>query len=402
MVLPTPRRPENRYAWAIWRGRQGVAQGAHDHLLAHQILEPLGAPAPRQHLVRGHRELTPLRQPWRSKEPGGTAAPVAFPLSLLPSGPDEVRGAPSRGTRAPCFPRWPGSGHAVGTLEWHGGEGGIRTRGTVTRTHAFQACSFGHSDTSPRGARSSIVLSSGAPASHPVCWWRRGWDSNPRTPVRGQRFSRPSRSTTPAPLRTGRVSLPAVRNFAKNLASSAAASRRAGSPERTATRWLRRGSSRRLPSDPANPALGSGAAEDHARQACEHRGCRAHRARLERHVEGAAVQPPAPDRARRPPAGRGSRRGPWGRGPTRAGCAREPRPPRPAHQTTAPTGTSPPAAAAPASASATPIATRSASENTQSGSTRPWSANAPGMPRLHLNARPAGRRAKWVEKRLGW
>ena len=30
-----------------------------------------------------------------------------------------------------------------------GGEGGIRTRGKVTPTHAFQACSFNHSDTSP-------------------------------------------------------------------------------------------------------------------------------------------------------------------------------------------------------------------------------------------------------------
>ena len=30
-----------------------------------------------------------------------------------------------------------------------GGEGGIRTRGTVSRTHAFQACSLSHSDTSP-------------------------------------------------------------------------------------------------------------------------------------------------------------------------------------------------------------------------------------------------------------
>ena len=30
-----------------------------------------------------------------------------------------------------------------------GGEGGIRTRGTVTHTHAFQACSLSHSDTSP-------------------------------------------------------------------------------------------------------------------------------------------------------------------------------------------------------------------------------------------------------------
>ncbi len=33
-----------------------------------------------------------------------------------------------------------------------GGEGGIRTRGTVARTHAFQACSFSHSDTSPHVA----------------------------------------------------------------------------------------------------------------------------------------------------------------------------------------------------------------------------------------------------------
>ena len=31
-----------------------------------------------------------------------------------------------------------------------GGEGGIRTHGTpCERTHAFQACSFNHSDTSP-------------------------------------------------------------------------------------------------------------------------------------------------------------------------------------------------------------------------------------------------------------
>ena len=30
-----------------------------------------------------------------------------------------------------------------------GGESGIRTHETVARLHAFQACSFGHSDTSP-------------------------------------------------------------------------------------------------------------------------------------------------------------------------------------------------------------------------------------------------------------
>ena len=31
----------------------------------------------------------------------------------------------------------------------HSGEGGIRTPGTRKRTHAFQACSLNHSDTSP-------------------------------------------------------------------------------------------------------------------------------------------------------------------------------------------------------------------------------------------------------------
>ena len=31
----------------------------------------------------------------------------------------------------------------------HGGEAGIRTLGTVASTHAFQACSLSHSDTSP-------------------------------------------------------------------------------------------------------------------------------------------------------------------------------------------------------------------------------------------------------------
>ena len=31
----------------------------------------------------------------------------------------------------------------------NGGEKGIRTLGTVSRTHAFQACSLNHSDISP-------------------------------------------------------------------------------------------------------------------------------------------------------------------------------------------------------------------------------------------------------------
>lgn len=34
-------------------------------------------------------------------------------------------------------------------LKINGGQGGIRTLGTVASTHTFQACSFDHSDTCP-------------------------------------------------------------------------------------------------------------------------------------------------------------------------------------------------------------------------------------------------------------
>jgi hypothetical protein len=39
-----------------------------------------------------------------------------------------------------------------------GGEGGIRTHGKVAPTHAFQACSFNHSDTSPHIAALPLRL----------------------------------------------------------------------------------------------------------------------------------------------------------------------------------------------------------------------------------------------------
>ena len=73
-----------------------------------------------------------------------------------------------------------------------GGEGGIRTRGGVAPTHAFQACSFGLSDTSPR--RSSVFKELAE---------RKGFE--PLDLVKGQRFSRPPRSTTPAPLLITRI-----------------------------------------------------------------------------------------------------------------------------------------------------------------------------------------------------
>src|SRR2546426_12628618 len=55
----------------------------------------------------------------------------------------------------------------------NGGEGGIRTHGEVSPTHAFQACSFSHSDTSPREA---CVLADGIGGDDrpPAGWSQRG------------------------------------------------------------------------------------------------------------------------------------------------------------------------------------------------------------------------------------
>ena len=39
--------------------------------------------------------------------------------------------------------------HLRGRLEYFGGQGGIRTHGTLSRTHAFQACALNHSATCP-------------------------------------------------------------------------------------------------------------------------------------------------------------------------------------------------------------------------------------------------------------
>ena len=45
---------------------------------------------------------------------------------------------------------FPGVFAHVSTFLIFGGESGIRTHGTVARTHAFQACTFNHSVISPR------------------------------------------------------------------------------------------------------------------------------------------------------------------------------------------------------------------------------------------------------------
>ena len=58
------------------------------------------------------------------------------------------------------------------------GERGIRTLGTVSRTHAFQACSFSHSDTSPE---SNTILSGNSTTVRlfplrTASTWKRGAD----------------------------------------------------------------------------------------------------------------------------------------------------------------------------------------------------------------------------------
>src|SRR4030095_715189 len=75
-----------------------------------------------------------------------------------------------------------------------GGEGGIRTHGTVSRSQHFQCCQFNHSCTSPgdccpinfslsldlmrlyheRNDKLKLIVH---------FFWRRGWDSNPRWPL---------------------------------------------------------------------------------------------------------------------------------------------------------------------------------------------------------------------------
>ena len=61
-------------------------------------------------------------------------------------------------------------------------------------TRALQARLIGHSSTSPQKVRSQIIN------SFNFARWRRGWDSNPRSAKYGDRFSRAAPSTTRTPL----------------------------------------------------------------------------------------------------------------------------------------------------------------------------------------------------------
>ena len=80
------------------------------------------------------------------------------------------------------------------------GEGGIRTHGTVTRTHDFQSCTFGRSVTSP-----GLVLCVASPHEPSTCSAlaeREGFE--PSVPVRAHLISNQVPSTARTSLR-GRI-----------------------------------------------------------------------------------------------------------------------------------------------------------------------------------------------------
>src|SRR5689334_4744449 len=85
--------------------------------------------------------------------PGDPAAPKTFCLPLLPSGPGGVYRVLLHRAQPLARKVFIPSPQFVGLRveqALYGGEGGIRTHGPVAGTHAFQACRFVHSRTSPR------------------------------------------------------------------------------------------------------------------------------------------------------------------------------------------------------------------------------------------------------------
>lgn len=81
--------------------------------------------------------------------------------------------------KLPLLHSWPGGVHQIPVAHSHnqtkpGGESGIRTRGTLSSTHALQACTFNHSVISPDAKLWRSGRSIGC-ANPPRCFaWQRG------------------------------------------------------------------------------------------------------------------------------------------------------------------------------------------------------------------------------------
>ena len=125
-------RRERAAGWR--RGRDSGSTVMPQATASHSLHPSTSAPAD-----RGAARVAPPAQPPRDRTRPTHTPPTHPPARLLTRPLRHLREGPE--TPVDCRPG--------GRRD--GGEGGIRTRGTVTRTHAFQACSFGHSDTSPHG-----------------------------------------------------------------------------------------------------------------------------------------------------------------------------------------------------------------------------------------------------------
>ena len=105
----------------------------------------------------GHSKSRPLKPARASTE--GASPLVGSPRGgHIPRDPS-VRIPPSRPSFSPTL--LPLALHASRFTSSVGGEGGIRTHGPIAGTHAFQACRFDHSRTSPRRFSRGGILTCG-------------------------------------------------------------------------------------------------------------------------------------------------------------------------------------------------------------------------------------------------
>ena len=217
---------------------------------------------------------------------GTPRTPEGGCLWLLPSGPDQVHSPSLPGTRSstpvpptPIRVRRPSAQHHPRIMEdfgfrtppasrLHGKSdlaerGGFEPPGQDDHPHAFQACSFDRSDTSPiiSCAASSKNRSTSSWLLFSPVGWRRGRDSNPRTRKTSHRFSRPTHSTALAPLQLTHDSTTGPRSCLRDWKNSVsiAAAAAAPTPALTTGRWFRRGSARISKTDPQAPAFRSAA-----------------------------------------------------------------------------------------------------------------------------------------------
>ena len=107
----------------------------------------------------------------------------------------------------PMCPGWT-NGHA-------GGEGGIRTHGTLSRTHAFQACALNHSATSPW---SVLLTGGGAFSSERVGRGSAAGSAGLRSPVAGTPHRQSGRAAARLNRAAGRANREAAREARRGRA----------------------------------------------------------------------------------------------------------------------------------------------------------------------------------------